>query len=60
MRDSTKEVDAEFELGPAMKALLEPKMWPFMVLCIAYGVATTSTGTFLPQIVARLVRVPLS
>ncbi|KAL3479560.1 major facilitator superfamily domain-containing protein [Aspergillus californicus] len=54
MRDSTKVVDAKFELGPAMKALLEPKMWPFMVLCIAYGVATTSTGTFLPQIVARL------
>ncbi|KAL4863231.1 hypothetical protein BDV12DRAFT_189844 [Aspergillus spectabilis] len=54
MRDSTKEVDAKFELRPGMNALLEPKMWPFMVLCIAYGVATTSTGTFLPQIVARL------
>ncbi|KAL3459729.1 pantothenate transporter [Aspergillus heterothallicus] len=54
MHDSTKEVDSKFELRPAMDALMERKMWPFMVLCIAYGVATTSTGTFLPQIVARL------
>ncbi|KAL2802084.1 hypothetical protein BJX63DRAFT_415959 [Aspergillus granulosus] len=54
MRDSTKELDSKFELGPAINSLLELKMWPFMVLRVAYGVATISTVTFLLQIVAHL------
>jgi cyanate permease len=54
MHDSTKTVDEKFVLLPAMKHLTQPMMWAFMLLCISYGVATTSTGTFLPQIVARL------
>ncbi|KAJ9132106.1 Allantoate permease [Pleurostoma richardsiae] len=54
MLDSTAEVKAEYNLKAGLRPLAEPKMWAFMLLCISYGVATKSTGTFLPQIVARL------
>ncbi|KAL5361992.1 major facilitator superfamily domain-containing protein [Aspergillus floccosus] len=54
MRDSTDRVDVKFALMPGVRALMDPAMWPFMLLCISYGVATTSTGQFLPQIVHRL------
>ncbi|XXH02466.1 hypothetical protein Hte_008842 [Hypoxylon texense] len=53
-RDSTAEVNATYNLRTGLVTLLDPKMWAFMLLCISYGVATKSTGTFLPQIVARL------
>ncbi|BCR92873.1 uncharacterized protein ACHE_80773S [Aspergillus chevalieri] len=54
MRDSTTEVDVKFALKPAFRALMYPAMWFFMLLCVSYGVATTSTGQFLPRIVHQL------
>lgn len=55
MQDSTAIVGAKFSIKTGLKALIDPKMAAFMVLCISYGVATKSTGTFLPQIIGRLV-----
>ena len=54
MKDSTAEVGSRYNLRAGLRALAEPKMWFFMLLCVSYGVATKSTGTFLPQIVGRL------
>lgn len=54
MLDSTAVVNNKYSTKAGLKALKDPIMWPFMLLCISYGVATKSTGTFLPQIVARL------
>ncbi|KIX00647.1 uncharacterized protein Z518_09712 [Rhinocladiella mackenziei CBS 650.93] len=54
MKDSTTEIGNKFSVIAGLRALIEPKMWFFMILCVSYGVATKSTGTFLPQIVARL------
>jgi sugar phosphate permease len=54
MVDSTAVVNSKYSLKTGLLALTDPIMWPFMLLCTSYGVATKSTGTFLPQIVARL------
>ncbi|KAF2489162.1 putative allantoate permease [Lophium mytilinum] len=54
MVDSTAVVNSQYSLSTGLRALTDHIMWPFMLLCISYGVATKSTGTFLPQIVGRL------
>ena len=40
LHDSTAEVNSTFSIRVGLKALMEPKMWAFMILCISYGVAT--------------------
>ncbi|KAI1622000.1 allantoate permease [Exophiala viscosa] len=52
--DGTSEVNSKFTWSKAVAPFKQWRLWLFCALSICYGAATGSTGTFLPQIVARL------
>jgi MFS family permease len=52
--DGTSEVNSTFTWTKAVAPFKQWRLWFFCALCICYGAATGSTGTFLPQIVGRL------